>query len=235
MLIKPAIILIMVAIATQLAYAQDIDANLCEKTYDSSNVSGYSADYVKFYVDNWQSLCSSVINKTLKPEFVCNKIYFFIVSSNYNYSSADVEKLKSEIDKNISIYSSLLNYYIENYWDLCYLQGYSNEPPKKIYPIINIMRGENSTAKCDYSINWFFDLSFQLGRANLGDISCEKIDNLKLWIKIDKDESAYYYDGLKLWYFIVLLSALILALIIHSLKSTNNINRALEKMNYEKM
>lgn len=237
---QPAILIVMVFVILQGANAE-LNDSVCNETYPYTLKYGVSypnntISYIegktgltwaslKYYVENWQALCSNMINRTLKPEFVCNKIYFFLIEKDYNYSSNNLEALKIEINKNISLSLNLLNYYIDNYFDLCYAEGYSEKPPNKKYPVMKVTRGLNETS-CDYTINGFFDLYIPFGRMSLGDIECGS--KLKWFIRLEEMEGSTYYIGLKLWYLIMLLAIGIIILIIKSIKSTNYINRALK-------
>lgn len=116
---------------------QNISLGLCELAYDSADNSDYSRisdiqsgfkvitnqsttyTQVKFYIDNWQGLCSDLINKSLKSEFVCNQIYENIKTDDLSIDNVEFDNLLVNIRKVLPISSYLLNYYINNYESSC--------------------------------------------------------------------------------------------------------------------
>lgn len=129
----------------------NIDTTLCDYAYEHileygdeySKVSilndfldslGYDlSDYSlhRAYIQNWQQVCSKNSNKTLEPQKVCSKIYYFILDNNWNYTQEDIFNLKKILEDDVDIDYDLLQYYIDNNEDLCFKEGYSSKLPNK--------------------------------------------------------------------------------------------------------
>lgn|GEM_PF-4242378 len=162
----------------------------------------YTYTDIKTYIDYWQSLCSNLINQTLKPNFVCEKIYYFIVENNHNFTIADLNDLKNGIRPTIDISLDTLNNYYINYDSLCYLEGYSNKLPQKPSSFIDFYKvfdSENCTENLSMG---FLNLGIPLGDYELGDLSCGKINFWKLFVQLEKHEDSYYLVGIKLYWII---------------------------------
>jgi hypothetical protein len=80
------------------------------------------------YFNKWQELCSPLTKKTLKPQILCNKLYYLkIEKENVLYS--DLVNLKEEIKGDIIIPIEVIENYASNYGSLCVNLGYSNALP----------------------------------------------------------------------------------------------------------
>ncbi len=83
---------------------RNISSALCNITYNSllefgidnaqvnniqkefNNLTNQTVDVitVKTYQDNWQPLCSDLINRTLRPSFFCNKLFDFVGDNSFS-------------------------------------------------------------------------------------------------------------------------------------------------------
>ena len=100
--------------------------SILQKDLEEINI---SVNYVKLrdeYINSFQGGCSELINRTLKPEFVCQSILDFAKLNNNTISYEDMTSLKNEIDSVVKVTFGLLEYYILNYDDLCI--EFTNEP-----------------------------------------------------------------------------------------------------------
>lgn len=136
---------------------ENVSVTLCELTYmsllefgvDYSNIETLKNEYyrrksknvssmdVRKYLDNWQPLCSDIINRTLRPEEVCQEVFRTIVKADFKPNIHNVTELKNSLrgEKNIDISLDLLTLYFNDYYKLCVKNGYS-EPLRKNLSII---------------------------------------------------------------------------------------------------
>lgn len=113
-----------------------INITLCNYTYDYVN--NYGTDYslidlkideikketnltfewteTRNYIDNWQSYCSDIINRSLKENLVCSKAKDFI---NTDYDNKDILNATNSLKDFIIISDKLFDYYIKNYYPIC--------------------------------------------------------------------------------------------------------------------
>lgn len=171
----------------------------------------YSFIVIETYVRNWQGLCAEKISRSLEPKFVCEKIYYFIIGNNWNYTNANFEALRTTISEKVSMTAKLLTVYFNNYDNLCYKLGYSNSLPKNPYIQNNIVAPIKdffnfTTCNIDTGVA-FFDWKIPFMKVDMGsELSCNKIDNLRFWIAMDVDDNGNYsWIGFKVWEVIVLL------------------------------
>jgi len=100
--------------------------SILQKNLEDINI---SVNYVKLrdeYINSFQGGCSELINRTLKPEFVCQSILDYSKLHNNTVTYEDMTILRDEIDSVVKVTFSLLEYYILNYDDLCI--EFTNEP-----------------------------------------------------------------------------------------------------------
>lgn len=138
--------------SAQREYLKYVDI---DKIIQDNNISE-SWTTIRTYIDYWQGLCSDLTNKTLKPRIVCGQIYLFMIEKEQNYTYQDIIKLREELKPNVTISIDLLNYYLNNYYELCYLNSYSAKIPKELLwtPVIKGFGIE----KCSINTGWsFFD------------------------------------------------------------------------------
>jgi len=219
----------------------EIDPYLCTQTYDYIFTKGKTLAYLstglidvieaetgktesfvklETYINNWQGLCSNLINKTLEPKFVCEKIYYFIAGNNYNYSTIDMINLRDEIKnlKDISVSTNLLDSYIDNHNSLCYQKEYSGRLPNKQSQVnladstiggaelLNVTRCDVNTGIKIFDIGIPF-IKFSIGR----NIPCWGIESWRVLFKIRVDESGnYQVTGIKIWEIIAVILIIVL-------------------------
>ena len=90
--------------------------------YDDLTDKNISVDLIELktkYIKPFQGSCSEVINRTLKPEFVCKSIEDFSINNNYTIQGNSLTILREDISSIIPITFNLLEYYINNFNDIC--------------------------------------------------------------------------------------------------------------------
>ena len=136
---------------------ENVSKILCNLTYDSlltfgidySKIDSIKEEYetitdesivwteVRTYMDNWQPLCSDLVEKTLEPEWVCNRIYDFVIDSNYKPEIEEINNLTNRLNERVDISLELVVNYINNYEDKCYRLEFSPSLEKiKLSPIV---------------------------------------------------------------------------------------------------
>lgn len=94
---------------------------------------------VSSYRSNWTGMCSGVTGLTLNPSSLCKKIYYLTISTNFDYSQEQLEKVAHDTGASIN---ATFNY-ADNYYSLCYLTGYSSQLPAKNIPQIVVRANES--------------------------------------------------------------------------------------------
>ena len=219
---------------------KNISILLCNLTYDSASrsLNKYGEifkiirDYnltqewteIKKYIDNWQSLCSDQLSKTLNPELVCENIYYFIIDNNYNHHMEEINGLRNKLKPSVVLSFDLLNYYIDDYFSLCYSEGYSKKLPAKQLPIIKVFSvvptiNESLITPCNASVgmsffDWYIGIP-QLFKIHVGEMSCNQLDLWRWVFKIRQETDngeikTHSLIGLKLWYLILILFGLLI-------------------------
>lgn len=132
---------------------EEVDKVLCELTHieilefgqtDYSRIDEIQDNYkklqerevswnlVRTYMDRWQSLCSDIMNRTLEEEYVCDEIFNFVTINDYDFNILKLNQLKEDLQPKIDISIGLLQYYMREYHDLCYNEGYSEKLEKDL-------------------------------------------------------------------------------------------------------
>jgi endo-1,4-beta-mannosidase len=215
----------------------NISSYLCEKTYlkdttQINNIIGiiklekgetHSFTEIESYITNWQQVCSDKLNITLNPQFVCSKLYYFLLDTKGKYSVDNLSKLKNNIDSTIKISLNLLDFYAHNYNSRCYDTGYSG---KISYQIKESTINLKNTEVCNYSNRIdFFNYYVPLGRWSISDgLSCKTVSNLKPFFKLEKIEDYYYFNGIRLS--VVLFIGLIVGFWMYSNRKSKRIAQA---------
>jgi len=88
------------------------------------NLTNYSSSeiIIKIYIDNWQGICSDLLNRSLNEPFLCNKIYEL---SKENDLEDNIWTITTEINKDLKISKYLVTHYIDNFDKLCFNRGFS--------------------------------------------------------------------------------------------------------------
>ncbi len=200
--------------------------SLVEKVnaYSESLLSRY---YLGNVITNWQNVCSNKINRTLKPEFVCEKIFYYLIDENK--TEEDLNILKSSINDEILFSDGLLAYYSDNYNSVCYGEGYSDAIPTRntlsIIPII--FSGEINKCNETIGIDFFdYSLDFFKDGISVGNLSCESTDFWRYIVSIKRNESNNTkIVGIKIWH---IFSILFLILSIYGIKVLRKVNKKLD-------
>ena len=187
----------------------------------------YSNDILINYINRWQFYCSDLINTTLESDFVCNKVYYFLLNNHQGYSTDDIIDLKKDIDNRVSISARLTEEYVSKYDSLCYGAGYSDKIPTDPLEKIKIL-GSLSKSYCSTEIgNLFFDINIPFNiKIFLGQMSCSRINIYRWFVGLESDgEGNYSIYGVKMWH--VVFGAFIFSILlwIYILRVKNRIEK----------
>lgn len=126
---------------TIILQKNQLSPELCSILYEYAEMNitnlpeilNFSKDTVNLYLNNWQLICSDLVNKSLNQEFICREIPFY---NNYL-------DLKSNLLKKINISDYLIKYYVDNYNKICGGKTFSlvpeNDSENGIYLVIFIL------------------------------------------------------------------------------------------------
>jgi len=191
------------------------DPLLCQKTYDYrmnygvdySNLTNFmntlpnnsiynSKDIVADYIQNWQSLCSDEVGKSLNPQVICKEIQN---NQQPNLYESDLNLMQREINNSVKVSQNLLIKYFLNYEENCIDLNYSE--PLKGKVILNI-NGQIKTLTSkksifDYSLGNF---NFVVGR--MGDLLYE---GLNLGLTFEESDGIYTLEGIKYSFLVFLI------------------------------
>lgn len=126
-----------------IIYRNQLSSWLCGITYDYAKIGlnnfteigNFSRDTVELYTNNWQLICSDLINKSLEEDFICQEIPYY---NNYI-------ELRSNLLKKVNMSDYLIKYYVDNYNSIC----------KKTQPLSIVTTG---TLSSTYLIYFMFFL-----------------------------------------------------------------------------
>lgn len=202
-----------------------VSSKACELTYESAKKSSnkYTESYniisqlenegepfswtdIKIYIDNWQEICSNKLNITLKPELVCTELYNFILKNDWNYTYNDLYILRKELKPQVDISLNLLEDYLINNYEKCYLPRFSEKFPKMPVPLIHLDKRLNIT-NCSIKTGiGVIDLPINFMNVSLGsNVSCSYINRARWYKSLEKDENGFYYlTGFKFYQLIIL-------------------------------
>lgn len=219
----------------------NLSKKACELTYDSANKDSnryieindlielleleegkkYSWTTIRSYIDNWQEICSDTINRTLNENLVCEEIYYFILGNNWNYTYQDLLNLKSDLKPQLKISADLIEHYIEENNKLCYSTGLSSKLPKRptVLPIKKLFNYTNCSTNLG---NRFFDWDIIFRKDDWGKINCDVINSWRWLLSFEKSEENYYFRGIKLAPWIILVGVGLLIWIINKKSSKKN-------------
>jgi len=145
---------------------ENISIVLCNLTYNSAdrdlnkyieieeiqtsflNITNKSASWttVRLYIDNWQGLCSDLLNRSLNEDFLCNEIFNFVEKEEFKIDFEKVNNLSNQINKDFLISQELVTYYLDNFKLLCSDKGFTDELKKtEILSIIDIEKIKPTT------------------------------------------------------------------------------------------
>lgn len=139
-----------------------------------------------------------ILSAETSNETICQNIFFFIMENNYNYTDNDLIVLRDELN----ITSDFLKEYMDNYFEFCYLKGYSEKLPKKPTPTLIVIK-PNQNKVCEVNTgNLLYDylrtpklFEFSIGK----DVSCGKIWLWRIFFMVEVDVvNNYSIVGIKL-------------------------------------
>lgn len=199
-------------------------------SYIDSVRGNYSWTETRRYLDNWQPFCSDAIKKTLKEEFVCDKLFYMIVAKP-DYSLIEINTLRNQIVNDIQISNNLLLNYADNYETMC---KYNKNLPFKREKVGNLTIIKNLT---DCSLNTSLSLlgldydqiSVPLGKIYINEKSCSAIANYRWFVKFERDSEGLFINGIKLGWLISVFIFLAIFLIIKTQFKTKAIEKGLFK------
>lgn len=212
---------------------------LCEKSYDGIQEDltiyemqneifeeknyGITESELNNYIENWTSICSEITKKSLNPELLCKKIYYFIIENKYNYTEEDLKSI--EVVDSIST----IKYFINNNLEVCFNQGYSDKLPKLPSNILII--NQTKIEECDLNVSNFFSSSIPFIHINIGKLSCDKVKKIKYLFSIKKNEQNIVIVGIRIYLIICLV---ILGFLLKVFKDNSYFNKTFKKLTHRK-
>ena len=211
-------LMIVLTLSFVVADLNDSQKYICDKAYGYIQTHGQNLSFIlelkndtgllnesienlSVYIENWGRGCSKISNKTLSQKRLCDKVFYFISDTRYQYNDSFIDYFFSF--KNES--PSLAKTYLENYDSFCYYTGLSYRLPG-IPTTGNIILNQDILSKDCFvdPENTFFNLSFppqnyerglNLGRSK----SC--LGYSKYIFNFDKDEAGNnIFSGIKIWW-----------------------------------
>jgi hypothetical protein len=234
---KILMLVFIVLVITSLASAELTTSYICEETYISikSNIPNVnliqeilyqknisvSENLINYYKNNWENLCSELTKKIINPSKLCERIYYLTISTNYNYTDLDISSIS--LEQNVS--KTLIKNYIDNYNESCYMPGYSNKLPDRVFSQTLI----NQTTECNLNISNIFEPSIQM-EAYLGKRECNQVIFWNHFFKIDQFNKEFKVIGIRIFPLVCLIFLIIVFFIIRSFtKSNKHIDKLMEK------
>ncbi|MBU0958651.1 MAG: hypothetical protein KKB31_01770 [Nanoarchaeota archaeon] len=214
LLIGILVIIIIGNISANVKLCEEVYKEIMENQINSnlSNELGIGEPMVEYYREDWENLCSDLINKTINPEKICNEIYYLIIENGYDYS------LIFSINYSRGI---IENYYYNNY-ELCVSKGYSDNLPKIEYPTMIINKNSlNCEIKQDSFLGYipFPDIILE-------NISCNNLKKLNYLFEIEREGGDYKINRVEAGVIPLLLMVIVL---INLLKSNSWLNKVIRK------
>jgi len=229
MRIKISAIFILLVLTISLVSASELSKNyLCQKSYLSlkSNTSseslvqeilyekniGVSVETINSYKSNFESFCSSELNIILNPSYLCQRIYYLILSENYNFNNDDLLKISNQTNTSVGI---VQNYIVNNY-DTCYLSGLSKKLPEIEYEKIYL----NDT-KCELNQDSFLGaipLNIELGKKD-----CSKITFWNNFFVYEETNGFFSLKGIRLIYAILPIFIILTFFVFSSIRKSNKL------------
>jgi len=198
---------------------------VCELTYDAANSNDVSQidsirstlsseniteswSSVREYIVNWQTKCSDLLGKSIEPDKLCEKIYFFRLN-NPNFSESSFQNFETELNVQLPISYELLVNYFNEYEKLCVDLGYSDALPIDDLPeFIKIL---DKKLQCNISMNKFFEQSFFFFDFSLGELSCSQVKFWSYIFELEEFDEVYMVRQIKIWW---ILSSMVLFIIV---------------------
>jgi len=109
-----------------------LNSTLCELTYEPAKTLDYSIitdmieehnltvpwTEVRLYIDNWQSICSDLLNLSLMENLVCSEVGSFL-NTNLAADKTAVNNFRNDLKLNVTLSYELTDFYVENYEARC--------------------------------------------------------------------------------------------------------------------
>ena len=152
---------------------------------------------------------------TVDKPFICNKVFYFLLEKNNNYTNQDIS-IFSESLSDLNITSELLSFLVSSYEVECFhytkiniSKLFFNNPQ---YPAIN-----KSIEFCKIDLNKSF-LGFDLDTSInvnpvLINLPCENIEKYRYFVDFDRKESDFLFTGVKIYWILAILFLIIMYLL----------------------
>lgn len=174
---------------------------------------------IEYYKDNWNEICSLTIGKSLNEKKICEDVYYLILSSDYNYSSSDLLGISKEAGVSVQ----LIEIYLLDYYDSCYLKGYSEQLPEQKFPKLIL----EETEKCDLEKSSFKEVTIPIS-IPLKEVRCSDVQFWNNFFKYDEFHGYYTFKGIRLYFLgIVLGVGFLFTMVIIFVKSNIGMNKIL--------
>src|SRR3990167_71142 len=214
------------------------DEKICRETYGyillygrnatifSSNViNGLKEKYNKtsslsiidYHVVNWQFLCSDLVNRTLNPELVCNKMYDTF-SKDKNATLPDIDNLRRILNPNIKLSNTLLIHYLVNYDSLCFDLTKRRLPVDlEISSLTGLKRSEaefcNPYIESSSFAGKVLGLVIPIPTIEFKELSCSQINFWRWFVEIEQDLDTNYIKGIRIYWVAALVIVVIILLL----------------------
>lgn len=170
---------------------------------------------IQDYRDNWNDKCSDTTGLILDPGQLCSKIYYLTISTNFNYTQAQIEGISQGISLNATMN------YITNYYALCYLPGYSSQLPRKQISEIII----KSNDSCDLTKTPPFEGNMPFFNIYAGNSTCSTIQFWNTFFSFDEYGGQYMTKGVRTWFVILMFILLVVFVMWRIYKNAKKSNK----------
>lgn len=206
---------VMILVSIGLVSPSVMREYMCEKTYEGimenktneqliqeiydEEMYTTSSTALNYYKEDWEELCANIVGRTLRPEQVCGRVYYFIVQTDYNYTDSQL----SEVCSDLNLSSKVVETYLYNNKLLCVSEGYSEPLPEMKLPKLIIYK--NNITGCDIKVHRVLSWSLPFFSINIGERSCKTNNFLKYFVDLEDFEGEITIKGIRLYFIISLL------------------------------
>jgi len=207
----------------------NLTKKLCELTYPYAGNKTYNKidDIISIYkldtgvaqswtnvreiIDKWQVYCAPLTNRTLEEKYVCTKLYYLMLNNHGDVNLVKLNDLRNNMKSTIDIPLSVLQNYMFNYNQKCYLEGLSDKIPLEYLNKLTLTANNTSSQICDLSMgNDLLDSYIPLGRWNFGENKlCENLEGWKYFFSFEYTDNNYYLNGIKLYLVLIVMIILV--------------------------
>lgn len=206
------LIAVMLLVSIGLVSPSILREYMCEKTYEGMMENKTNQQLIQeiydeekyrtndntlnHYKNDWENLCANIVGRTLRPEEVCQRVYYFIAQTDYNYTDEELGQLCS--DMNLS--SKVVESYLYNNKVLCVSEGYSEQLPEMKLPKLIIY--ENNITNCDLNVSRVLSWSAPFFDINIGEPSCNTNKFLKYFVELEDFDREITIKGIRIYFMI---------------------------------